>query len=136
MRSVFADLRPGRLRPAAASGSEHNGHKRDCPYRAQSTTKKIAPWLATICQSGGWKWKRIGKLHGGNRLRLAFRLVCVGTRTIDCVRINKKDAQLRTQSITLASSRRVSFAGLVPNGSAHIFSGILTVYPIKGQSIM
>lgn len=64
---------------------------------------------------------------GGNRLRLALRLVCVGTRTIDCVRINKKDAQLRTQSITLASSRRVSFAGLLPNGSAHTFSGMVPI---------
>ena len=28
MRSVFADLRPGRLRSAAASGSEHHGHNK------------------------------------------------------------------------------------------------------------
>jgi len=91
MRSVFADLRPGRLRSAAASGSEHHGHKRDCPYRAQSTTKRITICLSITCQSGGWKWKRSERLHGGNRLRLALRRVCTGVLTERVVRIKNKN---------------------------------------------
>ena len=46
---------------------------------------------------------------------------------MDCVRINKKDAQLRTQSIPLASSKPVSFAGLLPNDSVHTFSSSVPI---------
>lgn len=38
-----------------------------------------------------------------------------------------KNAQLRTQSIPLASSKPVSFAGLLPNGSAHTFSSRIPI---------
>ena len=40
MRSVFADLRRGRLRPAAACGSGYDGHKKGCPYRATEHNKE------------------------------------------------------------------------------------------------
>ena len=40
MRSVFADLRRGRLRSAAADGSEYDGHKKGCPYRATGHNKE------------------------------------------------------------------------------------------------
>ena len=40
MRSVFADLRRGRLRPAAATGSGYDGHKKGCPYRATGHNKE------------------------------------------------------------------------------------------------
>lgn len=40
MRSVFADLRRGRLRPAAACGSGYDGHKKGCPYRATGHNKE------------------------------------------------------------------------------------------------
>ena len=46
---------------------------------------------------------------------------------MDCVRIKIKNAQLRTQSIPLASSKPVSFAGLLPNGSAHTFSSRIPI---------
>lgn len=40
MRSVFADLRRGRLRPAAACGSGYDVHKKGCPYRATGHNKE------------------------------------------------------------------------------------------------
>lgn len=55
MRSVFADLRPGRLRPAAASGSEHNGHKRDCPYRTTRHNKENSNLVSNYLLIGQMK---------------------------------------------------------------------------------
>lgn len=40
MRSVFAGLRRGRLRPAAACGSGYDVHKKGCPYRATGHNKE------------------------------------------------------------------------------------------------
>ena len=59
------------------------------------------------------------------------------TDIVLCSHIKTKNVQLRTlHNPPFTGYCKVPFAGLVPNDSAHIFSGILTVYPIKGQSIM
>lgn len=48
----------------------------------------------------------------------------------------KKNAQLRTQSIPLASSKPVPFAGLLPNGSAHTFSMVPALKTTARKNIM
>ena len=48
----------------------------------------------------------------------------------------KKNAQLRTQSIPLASSKPVPFAGLLPNDSAHTFSMVPALKTTARKNIM
>ena len=87
MHSVFADLRRGRLRSAAADGSEYDGHKKGCPYRATRHNKENNNLVSSRLLIG---WGRNEWLHGGNRLRLALRHVGVETRTECMVRIKQK----------------------------------------------
>ena len=94
MRSVFADLRRGRLRSAAADGSEYDGHKKGCPYRATRHNKENNNLVSSRLLIG-WGPKRVV----ARRKPPAAGLAACRRRNADGMygsHKTKKGAQLRT----------------------------------------